>query len=632
MKNKSQNSVKLSVVKAKKSKRTEYADKDLVLCHLPNNFEMKLLEELVTDLLSDLQDAVDPEVEFDWQPFLKGILAAVRSRDPQRIFSLAKDLSPQCIIDSGVRRADIFYSLYQVGALLKKVPYASERAKFNALSSFYRDEKNNRRFNEENYRAIVALSLKHPDFYGCIDEIREDIQALMGAEPTPELVYRLAQHGPGTAVGFEGKEGRDTAFFKWYELPYTVSSAALPYAKKAIESNPLWVRALHERFREKHGIPVWAPIDVEALWLETFRIVNYCRYTSVPKSFETERGIAIEPTLNVFLQLGVKAFLYARLKRRWKIDLTSQLKNREMAVWASKFNDYVTVDLRGASNTVTKMGCALLLPVPWYDFLDDLRSRRIKIPRLGDPKKKRVLTTEMFSAMGNGFTFAIETIIFAALARYAVRKSGSSGGLSVYGDDIIIPKDAYKFLHELLLLFGFTVNEGKTFVDGPFRESCGADCFSGIDVTPIKIDSLFSTVRDLWKTHNAFLHRKRSQPWYFGFKFERTLSLLRKYIPPEFRQYVGPPSESYDNYLHSENYRQRRQQDGTYGWLGITTRSTDFIGRLSPGTFHFVGLLNSYKPRPEWRVLDPATSGGTVYSITVRGLVRYYRTTFTGYY
>jgi len=624
--------IKLASAKLEKPKKVEYSDTDLRLCHLPDNFEVKILEAMVTDLSSDLGFGMDSEPDFDYQPFINKVVKSIRSRDPQRITSLAKALSPQCIIDSGVRRADIFFSLYQIGALLKKFPFPSGNGKKVALQSFYRDERSNRLFNEENYKAIIALTRKHPGLYGCIDDLRADIEKLMGLEPKPETVYRLAQHGPGTAVGFEGQGDKNTTFFKWFQRPYTVSSSALPYAIQAIESNPLWVMALHEDFRHRHGLEVHEPINVELLWSETFKIRNYCRYTSVPKTFETERGIAIEPTLNVFLQLGVKAYLYARLKRRWGIDLQTQQKNRDMAVSASKYNDYVTVDLRGASNTVSKMCCVLLLPIGWYDFLDDLRSKKILIPREDNPEKKQKLETEMFSAMGNGFTFAIETIIFAALARYAVRKSGSKGDLSVYGDDIIIPTDAYKMLHELLLLFVFTINEGKTFVDGPFRESCGADCFTGTDVTPIKLDKPIKTVQDLWKVHNSLLHRQQTLPWYFGFKFEGTLKLLRSHIPTEFRRYVGPMSESYDCYLHSAGYKPKRQLDGTYDWWGITTRPVNYISRLSPSTFNFVKLMNSYKPKPEWRVLDPITSGGSTYEIILRGSVRYMCTAFAGYY
>lgn len=624
--------VKLSPATVKKRKTVEYTDTDLKLCHLPEHFEIKILETMVTDLITDLDFKVDREADFDFQPFLDEVAKAIRSRDSQRITALAKTLSPQCIIDSGVRRADIFFSLYQIGALLKKFPFPSSNAKQTALKSFYQDERSNRLFNSENYKAVIALTRKHPGWYGCLDEIRADIGKLMGGEPRPEIVYRLAQHGPGTAVGFESVGTQNTTFFKWFTRPYTVSSTALPYAKAAIESNPLWIRALHDDFRQKYKLEAYQPIDVDLLWSETFKIVDYCRYTSVPKTFETERGIAIEPTLNVFLQLGIKAFLYARLKRRWGIDLQSQQRNQEMAASASKNDDYVTVDLKSASNTVSRMGCVLLLPIGWYDFLDDLRSKKILIPREDCPEKKHILETEMFSAMGNGFTFAIETIIFAAFARYAIRKSGSKGSLSVYGDDIIIPKDAYKVLHDLLLMFGFTINEGKTFIDGPFRESCGADCFGGTDVTPIKLDEPISTVRHIWKVHNAFLHRQATFPWYFGYRFSKTLALLRRYIPSEFRCYVGPPSESYDNYLHSVRFKPERGLDRTYSWSGITTRSIDFLRRLDPSTFHFVGLMNSYKPKPEWRVLDPVSSGGSTYEVTLRGLVRHVRTTFTGYF
>jgi hypothetical protein len=81
--------------------------------------------------------------------------------------------------------------------------------------------------------------------------------------------------------------------------------------------------------------------------------------------------------------------------------------------------------------------------------------------------------------MGNGATFAIETLIFAALS-FAT----GSKRFSVYGDDIIIEKEYVEDLFTLLKFFGFRINEDKSFTEGPFRESCGVDVFSGEEVTP----------------------------------------------------------------------------------------------------------------------------------------------------
>ena len=622
--------VKISGPKKKKVEKTLFSEEDLQLTRLPADFEFTLLTKMVYDLLSDPSNGEDPEFRYDVDWYLDDIMKTIRSKDPQRLKELSGLLSPQSICGSGVRRPDIFYRLYQIGALLKKFPFAGDQAKANALKAFYRQEVSNRLFNECNHKAVIALSLRHPYWDGCLEEIRADIKKLIGEKPPLELVFRMAQHGPGTSVGFEGAEGKDTTFFKWLTLPYTVSPAAYPYAQTAIESHPQWMAALQDHYRQKHGLTVYQPINMDLFWSYILKVVDFCRYTSVPKTFDIERGIAIEPTLNVYIQLGVKSVLYARLKNRWDIDLTDQSWNQELALSSSKTDDLVTVDLKGASNSVTVLAACMLLPVEWFDFLDDLRSRNIKIPLESDPRRKTINRTEMFSAMGNGFTFAIETIIFAALARYAMRKTGTKGSMAVYGDDIIIPQPAYKVLHELLLLFGFQINEDKTFVNGPFRESCGADCLLGYDVTPFKLDKPIRTIRDLWKLHNSLVLVEHRLPWFYQVSFRRTLGWLRSLIPHMYRGYRGPVSESVDNYLFIDSKEWKSQGDGTYAWLGITTRPVTFNNRSD--SFEFRRLMADYRPRPEWKVLDPVTNGGSVFDITIRNNVRHVRTSFTGYY
>jgi hypothetical protein len=91
----------------------------------------------------------------------------------------------------------------------------------------------------------------------------------------------------------------------------------------------------------------------------------------------------------------------------------------------------------------------------------------------------------MFSSMGNGATFCLETLIFAA-ACYAV----GSRRFRVYGDDVIIEPECYDEYLRLTRFLGFSINHDKTFRDGPFRESCGLDVWNGVDVTPVYIRGL----------------------------------------------------------------------------------------------------------------------------------------------
>jgi hypothetical protein len=87
-----------------------------------------------------------------------------------------------------------------------------------------------------------------------------------------------------------------------------------------------------------------------------------------------------------------------------------------------------------------------------------------------------------FSSMGNGCTFGLESLIFAAAARAV-----GSRDFCVYGDDIIIETELYEPLVTLLSALGFTTNSEKSFNQGPFRESCGVDAYLGTDITPFYV-------------------------------------------------------------------------------------------------------------------------------------------------
>jgi hypothetical protein len=89
--------------------------------------------------------------------------------------------------------------------------------------------------------------------------------------------------------------------------------------------------------------------------------------------------------------------------------------------------------------------------------------------------------------MGNGYTFTLETLIFTA----AVRAVGSRQ-YAVYGDDIILESSLAPSLVRLLRFLGFTTNDAKSFTnpDSRFRESCGADYYRGVLVTPFYLREL----------------------------------------------------------------------------------------------------------------------------------------------
>lgn len=211
------------------------------------------------------------------------------------------------------------------------------------------------------------------------------------------------------------------------------------------------------------------------------------RFFTVPKTMLSLRGACLSPNVNGFLQKGVGEYLRKRLE---KADIyigersqpnplglpinsfTTADRHRRLAARASMDGSLATIDLSDASNTIAYNCVQALFPEDWFNLLTSLRERFVQRP---DGRWQRL---EMFSAMGNGFTFEVETIIFWAIVKTICR----SDEVSVFGDDIICPSNKADEVLWALRWFGFTPNPRKTFTTGPFRESCGGDYFDGVPV------------------------------------------------------------------------------------------------------------------------------------------------------
>jgi hypothetical protein len=223
-----------------------------------------------------------------------------------------------------------------------------------------------------------------------------------------------------------------------------------------------------------------------------FKLTPSNRVELVPKNWKTHRTIACEPEGNLPLQLAFDTYAKGRL-RRFGIDLSNQSKNRIRSKQGSIHNNFCTVDFASASDTISYNAVSWLFPVDWYKFLADVRSPFYR-GVFGDG------TYSKFSSMGNGSTFTIETLLFAA-ACHAV----GSHDFLVYGDDVIIEPDFYEAFVNLTRFLGFRINESKTFTDGPFRESCGLDSFNGVDVTPVFVRNIDKRKASLCHLTNSLL-------------------------------------------------------------------------------------------------------------------------------
>lgn len=200
----------------------------------------------------------------------------------------------------------------------------------------------------------------------------------------------------------------------------------------------------------------------------------------VPKDFFKVRTICKEPMGNMSLQLEAAQSLRYALKKVG-IDLEKQQDFHGFLV--RKFWDtYATIDLSDASDRISSELVKALLPLEWYTYLNRIRSQHVFI----DGDRRRF---EKFSPQGNGFTFELETLIFWAICTATLNNNNIKGLVSVYGDDMIVPIEGADLVKQSLQLCGFVVNIDKSFVVGPFKESCGVDTFNGIDVRPVYFKS-----------------------------------------------------------------------------------------------------------------------------------------------
>lgn len=396
--------------------------------------------------------------------------------------------------------------------------------KAKALDSFYADE---------SFNAITSKRIRNgvsggfsPRVEALIHGVRRKIDAVLGPFCLRE-VLEGCRFGNGASATLSRRRGRYDQ--KLTTLPLSVSPAALPLAKLCIEADPAWLRALLG--------PDYEPGTFASLSRACFCETNYNVFDTVPKSLKTDRTIAKEPTLNGFLQQGVHMVLRRRLKRAG-VDLSDQTLNQEAAALAQSL-DWSTLDLKSASNSVTTALVELLLPEPWFSYLDLLRSRYTMLP---DGTRHRNV---MFSSMGNAFTFELESLIFWAISSTVC---GSSNQVFVYGDDIVVPTGKADDVVEALEAFGFRVNTDKSFIGGRFFESCGKHFFDGTDVTPcyqksVPRETLIETVR----SHNRLIRwaLRSGEGLTLDSTVKAACALLAREVPKAFWGPIGPEDDVY---------------------------------------------------------------------------------------
>jgi hypothetical protein len=425
--------------------------------------------------------------------------------------------------------------LNQASCLLKKLEYSFkpfvEVSCETAQSKWLLAEKKCRTMNGVYWEIIQKpLTHGHDDLAQLLTSMRKDIQILLGEE-CPDLcdVVGWMKFGPGSD---------STHCFAEGSVPYKLD-ASIPHSYyRGMEDEVRWVvensmvsycafghrNSLDEAFafRGDVGDPLEGLVPVES-----------AKLTLVPKSIAEKRVIEVGPSIAGFIQQGYDGFIRQRLLKKWGLDLNDQEPNRRLAYLGSLdegLRSPCTIDLSSASDMVSFGVVASLLPPQWVRTLARFRAKSVETDWEDSP-----IVLEKFSAMGNAYTFSLQTLIFAAVVRSVLRDRGHEGmRWRCYGDDIIVPKCIYEDVLNRLAMLGFEVNKTKSFADFGFRESCGADFMLGTYVRGVYLKKPIETVADLFKYVNLLNVAACELP-VPAMCYEGVISLLLSWVPKKFR-------------------------------------------------------------------------------------------------
>lgn len=548
---------------SKSKEKLKKKSKQNFSARIPRDYAWKLLDKIVDDL-----QAYSEFFDNDFLAELEVFRTLVRERDIKNYISL---------FCNGV------WSLPQINARRSGFPNAQLEvvckrlltccAKFDfpnspfnqfekALDSFVKYE---RRCARTNKLTVFDEFMSESDdgtrtTYECryllprLRSIKNFLQRVLGDGPDETALLDQLRHGPGAT---SDKRGNDSILIEKFVPPIGTTRQAAPAVISAIVGNHQWLESLCKDPDSKMlqliiSLDCWPPKTQEELvdrWFQygVLKLVDMSRICFVPKNSETLRTTEPQATGLIFYQLAIDKQIRSKLLRIG-VDLRTQEKNRELARRATK-DGLVTIDLSGASDCIS-LALLKLFPPKWRRFVQLLRHSRGGIERI-----KRYVPFEKVSAMGNGFTFSLETVIFCSVIAAIVEEHGETFGdnlhsIAVYGDDIIVHE---KFAHDVIALLyhiGFSVNKKKTFMFGPIRESCGHDFYEGF-----RIDrpTLSRNPREIWEVirdYNLLFDWEQRT----GIALKKTRDYLVSLIPVKKRVF-GPDC------------------DDEIGWLKTTDQS-----------------------------------------------------------
>jgi len=419
----------------------------------------------------------------------RSLTAWILFREKEHDQLAALDFNPDNYLDFGHLRDSYLATKFLSKSVFLKTTVDKKKVAFDG---FFESERSCKKINLDNFR---TAHLKHGSFEWIHNDSIRQIEYCLGTFSADEF-FDSANWGPGVTQLIK----RDTSSTNKFRLENGIT------------------RALHDFIAPLLGVayPIWDLTKVK--YQDGNKIVT------VPKNSKTDRTIAIEPGLNLWFQKSIGSMIRRRLLRLG-CNLNSQDRNQRLARVGSLSNKLATVDFSSASDSISISTVEALLPPRWYTLMNLVRSRFGSL-------EGRQFFYEKFSSMGNGFTFELESLIFLSLARSCCRKLHiDERQVSVYGDDVIIPIEAFDLFVEICKIYGFSVNRQKSYYSGGFRESCGSHYFEGKDCKPYYLKEVVDGELQVYLVANS-VSRLASSGMIYGRdgRFQETHRFLRSKV------------------------------------------------------------------------------------------------------
>jgi len=375
----------------------------------------------------------------------------------------------------------------------------------------------------------------------------------------PRGVFNTPRHGPGAVSGGErGAEKMD------FTVIYSELDRVFPYGEYFVFNSTHHADLLQESTPFSH------------------QKTGTAKVVLVPKDSRGPRLISAEPKEYQWIQQGLRRVLEKAISESkfssGMVNFVDQTINRDLALAASKGAPWVTLDMKDASDRVSCALVSALFPEPWLTCLMASRSTHTRLP------SGEVFEMRKFAPMGSSLCFPVESLVFWALSVAAILHKHpeltafqAARRVYVYGDDLIVRIEDHDTVLHTLPLYGLMFNEAKCCTAGSFRESCGCDAFKGVDVTPLRIKSVWdrrigmsavayvelhnlACVRGLYNLADCiydevsqyyrFPHSESADVGYVCWVDDRKTAVQRKLLNKRFKYRFGSPRGRNDYQRH----------------------------------------------------------------------------------